>query len=123
MPMIELATEEKDLLRRLAASKVEDSDTTAERLVVNCGLARRVDPGMLEITEAGRLAARTGKVERHPFHYDVFCDLSARIEDVAKSRDPRLESAVRRKLEEAAHAIWEAWNLQSELERAAGLRA
>lgn len=118
----ELVFEEKHLLQRLAEGAVRDDDTTAERLVVNCGLARRIDPGMLEITAQGRRALRTGKVARHPFHHDVFTDLTDRIETVTKSEDPRLDDAVRRKLADASHTIWEAWNLQCELERAARLR-
>ncbi len=59
---------------------------------------------------------------KHPFHYDVFSKLFDRFDPIVKSDDPRLYPEVRQKLAETKHAVWEAWNLQCELERAAGLR-
>ncbi len=59
---------------------------------------------------------------KHPFHYDTYHKLRDQFESIVKSNDRRLFPEVRRTLEEAEHVVWQAWNLQMEMERAAGLR-
>lgn len=48
-------TEERFLLERLALGPQPDHDTIPDRVLVNTGMAQRVPPGMLEITDAGRI--------------------------------------------------------------------
>ncbi|MGY3482259.1 hypothetical protein ACVW1C_000142 [Bradyrhizobium sp. USDA 4011] len=50
----EYTSEERMLLAHLAQGQQTDRDCTPERVLVNRALARRVDPGMIEITTAGR---------------------------------------------------------------------
>ena len=50
----EYTSEERMLLTHLAQGQQIDHDRIPERVLVNTGMARRVDPGMIEITNAGR---------------------------------------------------------------------
>jgi hypothetical protein len=52
--MTELTYEENLLLDRLVEGPQPDRDCIPERVLVSTGMARRIDPGMLEITNAGR---------------------------------------------------------------------
>lgn len=53
-PSFRLTFEEKLLLKELANGPREDRDCTPHRVLVGEGLARRIDIGMIEITDAGR---------------------------------------------------------------------
>lgn len=50
----EYTSDELFLLNRLLLGPQRDYDTIPDRVLVNTGMARRVDPGMIEITDAGR---------------------------------------------------------------------
>lgn len=51
--MIDLTYEEKLLLTRLKEGPRPDRDGIPERVLVNTGLARRIDVGQIEITDGG----------------------------------------------------------------------
>ncbi|WBU27562.1 hypothetical protein OOZ54_12740 [Rhodopseudomonas palustris] len=68
------------------------------------------------VHRAAAAASLRHRPKPHPFDVKVYHDITDRIEAVTKSNDPRLDDAVRQKLAEAAHAIWQAWDLQSALE-------
>lgn len=57
MENIHLTYEEMLLLRSLRDGAKPDHDRTPDRVLVNGGFARRVDPGMIEITERGSIRA------------------------------------------------------------------
>ncbi|MGY4224363.1 hypothetical protein ACVMIH_001724 [Bradyrhizobium sp. USDA 4503] len=52
--VFEYTSEERMLLARLAQGRQTDRDCIPDRVLVHRGLARRVDPGEIEITPAGR---------------------------------------------------------------------
>ncbi|MBR0998789.1 hypothetical protein ABIF65_003728 [Bradyrhizobium japonicum] len=59
-------------------------------------------------------------MRKHPFHWDVYNRLLDAVARVVDAEDKRLLPEVRAKLTEARRAIYEAWDLQANLERAEG---
>ncbi|WP_027578461.1 hypothetical protein [Bradyrhizobium sp. Ai1a-2] len=64
----QLTSEEQMLLNELMKGPRTDHDRIPERVLVNTGMARRVDPGMIEITNAGRTWARMPDVAEELGH-------------------------------------------------------
>lgn len=54
---------------------------------------------------------------KHAFHWDIYSDLYDRLTAVTASGDRRLDPCVARLIDEARHKLWQAWDLQSALER------